>query len=196
MEVAETMGAVDRTEDFTPAPAENEVPIPVAGPSSVSGTPLVDRTPPLRECPVPYRRRQRAVGMALSNHRRVHRHRESKTEWHGHIMVGSVLDLCRQLRLATSYVGCPDCDTDSKDDDDRNANYRRCCAEVGGEVERGASDAVTSSHPLEHPDAYLLPPLPFAPPQFQTLLSHDFPPLLTPRNSRTRRLSQLGGLES
>ena len=84
------MGAVDRAEDFTLAPAENEVPIPVTIPSSVSGTSLADRTPPLRERPAPYRRRKRAVGMALSNHRHVHRHRESKTKWHGNLMVGSV----------------------------------------------------------------------------------------------------------
>ena len=145
MEVAETMGAVDRAKDFTPAPAENEVPVPVAVPSSVSGRSLADRSSPLREHPAPYRRQKSAVGMALSNHRHVQCHRESKTEWHGHIMVGSVLDLCRQLRLATGYVGCPDCDTDSRDDDDRNADYRCCCAEVGGEVERGTSDAVDRS---------------------------------------------------
>ena len=83
--------------------------------------------------------------MALSNHRRVHRHRESKTEWHSNLMVGSVIDLCRQLRIATGYVGCLECDTDSKDDDGRNEDYCRCCAEVGGEVEWGTSDAVDRS---------------------------------------------------
>ena len=130
MEVAETMGAVDRAEDFTPAPVENEVPIPVAVPSSVSETSLVNRSAPLRKRHNPYRCWKCPVGMAISNHTPVHRHRESKIEWHGNIMVGSVIDLYRQLHIATGYVGCIDCDTNSEDDDGRNEDYRCCCAEV------------------------------------------------------------------
>ena len=91
MEVAETMGAVDYVEDFTPAPTENAVPVPVSVPSSVSKTTLVDHTPPLRKCHTPYQKR--LVSMALSNRRPVHHHRESKSEWHGHIMVGLVINL-------------------------------------------------------------------------------------------------------
>ena len=54
MEVAETLGVVDCAEDFTPVPAENEVPVPVAVPSSVSGRSLANHSPPLRERPAPY----------------------------------------------------------------------------------------------------------------------------------------------
>jgi hypothetical protein len=129
------MGVTDRAEE------ENVVPLPIHSESSVSRSGRVDRSPSLRKRHNPYVRRPKMRPAAMRPSTSWHVHRESKTHWGGMLMTGAVLDLRRSTRVATRFVGCFDCDTDSDEDLSDNEAYRACCAQIAGEASGGSGES-------------------------------------------------------